>query len=231
MAVMELHVARKSVPGRADVLVDLHLAVKRGEIVVLAGPSGCGKTTTLRIVAGLEHGFEGRLDWPLGAPARIGTVFQEARLLPWRTVRENIAFVRPPDLGAALGRLESLGLVGTEGLYPGALSGGMARRVALARALAVEPDLLLLDEPFTGLDPATAEICRTVLLNYWRACSCTVLLVTHDAAEAASLADRIVLMPGAAGSARVVEVPPARRRRGLAEGARLAASLLQRPAS
>ncbi|MGI4807049.1 MAG: ABC transporter ATP-binding protein [Janthinobacterium lividum] len=192
---LRLHVRRKPIPGRDDVLVDFHLTAAPGEVIALTGASGCGKTTTLRIVAGLDRAFDGRLDWPLGPPARIGTVFQEARLLPWRTVRENIAFVRPPDLATALARLDTLGLGGTDRLYPGALSGGMARRVALARALAVEPDLLLLDEPFSALDPETAQICYHALMAYHHDTGCTVLLVTHDAAEAASLADRIVPMP------------------------------------
>lgn len=192
---LRLHIRRRPIPGRSDVLTDFRLDAGPGEIVALAGPSGCGKTTTLRILCGLDHGFEGALDWPLGPPARIGTVFQEARLLPWRTVRENIAFVRPPDLVAAMARLDNLGLGGTAELYPGALSGGMARRVALARALAVEPDLLLLDEPFTALDPETAQTCYQALMAYRRTTGCTVLLVTHDAVEAASLADRIVRMP------------------------------------
>ena len=192
---LRLQIRRKPLPGRPDVLTGFCLDAEPGEIVALVGPSGCGKTTALRIVCGLEHGFEGSLDWPLGAPARIGTVFQDARLLPWRTVRENIAFVRPPDLVAAMARLDSLGLGGTAGLYPGALSGGMARRVALARALAVEPDLLLLDEPFSALDPDTAQTCYHALIAYRRTTGCTVLLVTHDAVEAASLADRIVRMP------------------------------------
>ena len=192
---LRLHVRRKPLPGRADVLADFSLAAEPGEIVALTGASGCGKTTTLRIVCGLDHGYEGELQWPLGPPARIGTVFQEARLLPWRTVGENIAFVRPPNLAAAIARLDILGLTGTASLYPGALSGGMARRVALVRALAVEPDLLLLDEPFSALDPDTARTCHEALLSYRRNTGCTVLLVTHDAAEAASLADRIVPMP------------------------------------
>lgn len=200
---LQLYVRRKPVPGRADVLVDFRLAAAPGEVVALTGASGCGKTTTLRIVAGLDHAYDGRLDWPLGPPTRIGTVFQQARLLPWRTVRENIAFVRPPNLAAAMARLGSLGLGGTDRLYPGTLSGGMARRVALARALAVEPDLLLLDEPFSALDPETAQTCHHMLMAYHRNTGCTILLVTHDAAEAASLADRIVPMPVA-----LPEIPP-----------------------
>lgn len=192
---LRLHIRRRPLPGRPDVLTGFRLDAEPGEIVALSGPSGCGKTTALRIVCGLEHGFEGTLDWPLGPPARIGTVFQDARLLPWRTVRENIAFVRPPDLVAAMTRLHALGLHGTDRLYPGTLSGGMARRVALARALAVEPDLLLLDEPFTALDPDAAQTCHDAVLHYRRTTGCTILLVTHDAAEAASLADRIVRMP------------------------------------
>ena len=226
---LDVAIARKTMPGREGprtVLADLHFTLEQNEIVALVGPSGCGKTTLLRIIGGLDTQFDGRIAWAGGVAPRIGTVFQEPRLLPWRTVRENIALVRPPDPAAAGALLTSLGLADYANLYPPALSLGMARRAAIARAFAVEPALLLLDEPFVSLDPAMAEQGRTVLAMAWRTQRCTAVLVTHDWAEAASLADRILLL--SAGPAQVVRelvVPEASRRRGIAEGARVAATL------
>ncbi|GAC1337197.1 MAG: ATP-binding cassette domain-containing protein [Acetobacteraceae bacterium] len=227
---LRVRIARKSVPGDPGpriIIEDLAFELEAGEIVGLVGPSGCGKTTLLRIIGGLDKSFEGRIEWPGGATPRIGTVFQQPLLLPWRTVRQNIALVRPPDPEVAARLLSELGLAPFAALYPNALSLGMARRVALARAIAVEPDLLLLDEPFVSLDPATAEAARKVLVQTWSARSCAALVVTHDLAEAASLADRILLL--SAGPCRVVralDVPAASRRRGIVEGARVAASFI-----
>ena len=157
-------------------------------------------------------------------------MFQEPRLLPWRTVRENIALVRPPDPAAAEALLALLGLSPYADLHPPALSLGMARRAAIARAFAIQPALLLLDEPFVSLDPAMAEQGRSVLATAWRTRRCAALLVTHDLAEAASLADRILLL--SQGPARVVRelaVPEGSRRRGIAEGARVAQTLTEGP--
>jgi ABC-type nitrate/sulfonate/bicarbonate transport system ATPase subunit len=228
-ALLDVAVMRKAVPARGGprtVIADLRFNLAEREIVALVGPSGCGKTTLLRIIGGLDAVYDGRIAWAAGAPPRIGTVFQEPRLLPWRTVRQNIALVRPPDPGVAAGLLALLGLTPFADLYPPALSLGMARRAAIARAFAIEPALLLLDEPFVSLDPGMAEQGRAVLAAAWQARSCAALLVTHDLAEAASLADRILLL--SAGPARVlreVVVPEASRRRGIAEGARVAAGL------
>lgn len=141
---VEAWIARKAVPGRV-VIEGFGLTLEAGEITALVGPSGCGKTTILRIIAGLDTQFEGVVAWAGGAPGRIGTVFQEPRLLPWCTVAENIALVSPADPELMPALLDQLGLGNTAGLYPAKLSGGMARRVALCRALAVAPDLLLLD--------------------------------------------------------------------------------------
>ena len=225
-------------------LADVRFTLRRGEIMALVGPSGCGKTTLLRLIGGLDSAFEGELRWTGGMPPRIGTVFQEPRLLPWRTVAQNIALARPPDPAAADALLDVLGLSGVRDAYPGALSLGMARRVAIARAFAVQPELVLLDEPFVSLDPAMAERGRRVLLDAWRARPTTALLVTHDMAEAASLADRILALsnvpepggpeanrpgsgqPAPGGPARLVgeaPVPPDLRRRGIEVGARTAA--------
>ena len=223
---LRMEVARKDAGGRA-VIADLRFDLAAGEIVALVGPSGCGKTTLLRIVGGLDTRFQGRVTWSGGAAPRIGTVFQEPRLLPWRTVRQNIALVHPPDPAAAEALLDTLGLAPHGDLYPPALSLGMARRAAIARAFAMQPGLLLLDEPFVSLDPAMAEQGRQVLAAAWSARRCAALLVTHDLAEAASLADRILLL--SAGPAQVIQdvvVPDGRRRKGIAEGARVAADLL-----
>ena len=226
---LDVNVARKSVMGRngsRTVIADLRFTLERDEIVALVGPSGCGKTTLLRVIGGLDTRFDGRIAWADGITPRIGTVFQEPRLLPWRTVRQNIALVHPPDPAAAEALLALLGLEPYGDLYPPALSLGMARRAAIARAFAIQPALLLLDEPFVSLDPAMAEQGRMVLATAWRTRRCAALLVTHDLAEAASLADRILLL--SAGPARVVReivVPEVSRRRGIAEGARAAAAL------
>jgi NitT/TauT family transport system ATP-binding protein len=196
------------------VIEDLRFELGQREIVALVGPSGCGKTTTLRIIAGLDRAFEGEIQWPEGAARRIGTMFQEPRLLPWRTVRQNLALVRPPDPALAAALLEELGVAASADLYPGALSLGMARRVALVRAFAVEPDLLLLDEPFVSLDPASAEIARALFIRTWRARPCAALLVTHDMAEATGLADRILMLSGEGCHVlRTEAVPPSQLRR------------------
>ena len=173
----------------------LAFELPQNTFTALIGPSGCGKTTTLRILAGLDRDFEGEIA-PTLATRRIGYVFQEPRLLPWRTVEQNIRLALPPDRhGVDLGPLlRELGIEDFRGRFPGELSLGMARRAGLARAFAVTPEVLLLDEPFVSLDAATAERLRRLLLDLWRMDPMTVLLVTHNVREAVSLADRIVLL-------------------------------------
>ena len=181
--------------GELAVLGSIELTLGAREIVALVGPSGCGKTTLLRIIGGLDPNFQGSLEWHDGTPPHIGTVFQEPRLLPWRTVRQNVLLAqRTADSELADNLLQTLDLASFAAAFPATLSLGMARRVAIARAFAIAPELVLLDEPFVSLDPAMAARSRELLLNTWRARPTAALLVTHDRAEAASLADRILLL-------------------------------------
>ncbi len=167
--------------------------MEAGEVAALVGPSGCGKTTLLRIVAGLERDYEGTVNLP--AHGTLGMVFQEPRLLPWRTVEQNVRLAAPRAADATLDALfGTLGLAAHRAHYPGELSLGLARRVALARAFAVEPDLLLLDEPFVSLDVALATRLREELADLVRSRPVTTLLVTHDVDEAIGLADRLILL-------------------------------------
>jgi NitT/TauT family transport system ATP-binding protein len=178
---------------RIPAIRDLLLEVRPQSMTVLMGPSGCGKTTLLRIVAGLDTRFLGRVHVPDNT--RIGIMFQEPRLLPWRTVRQNIAIVAENLSNAELDHLASaVGIADMLPRYPQELSLGLARRVALARAFAPRPDLLLLDEPFVSLDERTADRLRRLLLDVWSARPSTALLVTHNPREAILLADQLVLL-------------------------------------
>lgn len=175
------------------VLGELAFSLGNGEVAALVGPSGCGKTTLLRIIAGLDSDFEGSVALP--AHGMLGMVFQEPRLLPWRTVEQNVRLAAPQATDAALGTLfQALGLTAHRDHYPGELSLGLARRVALARAFAVEPDLLLLDEPFVSLDDALAARLRDELADLVNRRPITTLLVTHNVEEAIGLADRLLLL-------------------------------------
>lgn len=172
---------------------DLVLEVRPQSMTVLMGPSGCGKTTLLRILAGLNSDFTGTVRVPDNA--RIGVMFQEPRLLPWRTVRQNIQLVAEDLSNADLEKLAaSVEISDKLPRYPQELSLGLARRVALARAFAPRPDLLLLDEPFVSLDERTADRLRRLLLEVWSARPTTAILVTHNAREAILLADELVLL-------------------------------------
>jgi NitT/TauT family transport system ATP-binding protein len=196
--ILRLRIERKAFAtdfGELPVLANLELTLGMREIVALVGPSGCGKTTLLRIVGGLDADFKGALEWHGARLPCIGTVFQEPRLLPWRTVRENLLLAQRmpnPDLADEL--LARLGLAPFRDAYPRTLSLGMARRVAIVRAFAIEPQLVLLDEPFVSLDEAMAARSREVLLNAWQARPTAVMIATHDRAEAASLADRVLVL-------------------------------------
>ena len=219
---LEIEVAEKRYPARDDsgareVLRDLRLAVPRGQFLCVLGPSGCGKTTLLNIVAGLDRDFAGSVGWSDQALPRVGYVFQEPRLLPWLTVSENVELVlkeQEPDPDFVAHLLEVAGLEEFRQAYPQRLSLGLARRVALVRAFAIKPDLLLMDEPFVSLDRPTAERLRGLLVRIWSERPTTVIFVTHDLGEALQLADRIVQLSAApAAVVADLEVPLPREAR------------------
>ena len=190
--------------GDLQALADVNLTVEDGEFVALVGPSGCGKTTFLRNVAGLEQADEGGVylaDQKIEGPGRDrGFVFQQDSLLPWRTVMDNTIVglelagkIDAADIERVRKLLELVGLAGFEHYYPRQLSGGMRQRVNLARALAIDPKVLLMDEPFSALDAQTREIMQSELQRIWEEGRKTVLFVTHQIDEAVFLADRVLV--------------------------------------
>src|ERR1700730_7206013 len=190
------------------VLHDVAFSLRKGEICALLGPSGCGKTTLLRIISGLDSDFEGWVRLP--SRHRIGMVFQEPRLLPWRSVAQNLRLVGSSSENDFAEIVAALRLSKNLDHFPGELSLGLARRVAIARAFAVKPDLLLLDEPFVSLDASLAARLREELLALVLKRAATTLIVTHDVEEAISLADRIIVLSAAPGrilADRTIEAP------------------------
>jgi NitT/TauT family transport system ATP-binding protein len=212
---------RGKVESPIAALADVSLQIMPGEFVCLVGPSGCGKTTLLRLMDGLLEPDDGQIlidgaEQPVPGP-QAGFVFQSFRLLPWRTVVDNVEFpleIQRLDKAERKARAERyvrlVGLEGFEHSYPHELSGGMQQRVGLARALALEPQILLMDEPFAALDAQTREFMQMELSRIWQHLGISVVFVTHSLDEALYLADRIVLMgprPGKVQEVLSVQMP------------------------
>ncbi|MEV4604372.1 ABC transporter ATP-binding protein [Amycolatopsis sp. NPDC049253] len=221
---------RSGTPGGGLVALDgVDLTVRPGEFIAVVGPSGCGKTTLLRLIAGMTGPTRGSIVVGAGEvrDARTGFVFQHASLYPWRTVLQNVAFglelrAREPrrsrrTRGAVRARarelVELVGLAGFESYFPHQISGGMQQRANLARALAIAPELLLMDEPFSALDAQTREELQIELQRIAVEANTTTVFVTHDIGEALYLADRVVVLTGRPGRIKeVLECPTARPR-------------------
>ena len=211
--------------GKAlSVLQDINLTVNEEEFVALVGPSGCGKSTLLNIASGLLEPTSGTVKFTqveAGYEPRMSIVFQETGLFPWRNVHDNIAFGletagMPTDEREQRIKhyIELVGLKGFEKSFPHQLSGGMRQRVGIARALAIEPDLLLMDEPFSALDAQTRTIMQEELVTLWEKTRLTTLYVTHNIQEAVMLADRVVLLsrrPGKVNKILTIAIPHADR--------------------
>jgi ABC-type nitrate/sulfonate/bicarbonate transport system ATPase subunit len=178
----------------------LSFDVSTREFVCLLGPSGCGKTTLLNLIAGLDRDYDGDISIHQAPGRRLAYLFQTPRLLPWRTVLENVTLSAGEEarsLEVARALLAKVGLHSFENAFPGQISVGMQRRVALARAFAFSPGVLLMDEPFVSLDEPSADKLRMLLSTLWRENPTTVLFVTHDVREAIRLAERLVILSGA----------------------------------
>jgi ABC-type nitrate/sulfonate/bicarbonate transport system ATPase subunit len=201
---MDIRFSSKSF-GARQVLKPISLSLADRKVTALLGPSGIGKTTLLRLIAGLETDDSGRT----AAQAAVGFVFQEPRLMPWLTAWQNTDLAAPTR-----DWLSRVGLEGFENHYPRQLSLGMARRVALARALACGPELLILDEPFASLDEATASDMKALLSGMFSATPVTAILVSHQPEDAAQLADAVIMLegsPAGVGLALPISVPRGRR--------------------
>jgi NitT/TauT family transport system ATP-binding protein len=226
---IEIENLSKLFPGKRDsepvlALQDVNLTVRDNEFLTILGPSGCGKTTLLRLIAGLLHWDDGEIKVdgkPVRGPgAERAMVFQSFALLPWMSVLDNVAFgleiagvPKQQRYERANELVEIVGLTGFEKRYPMELSGGMQQRVGLARALAVKPKVLLMDEPFGALDEQTRRLLQEELLAIWEKERTTVVFITHSMEEAVLLGDRVVLMSARPGRIeQIVDVPLARPR-------------------
>ena len=198
-----------------EVLHDISLQVKQGEFITIVGHSGCGKSTLLKIICGLvgyEDGQVERNGHPVTGPGpKCGMVFQDHRLLPWLKIKDNVGFglgdlPKQEREEKVRKHLELVGLAGFENSYPSQLSGGMSQRAAIARGLANNPTILLLDEPFGALDAFTRDQMQTLLLKLWQETGKQVLLITHDIEEAVFMATELVLL--SPGPGRVLERLP-----------------------
>ncbi len=200
-------------------LKNINFSIEKQEFVVLVGPSGCGKSTLLNIVGGLMSPTNGTVyfEGTQGKKPNLGIVFQEIALFPWRTVYENVIYGLE-ESGASKQEqqkkgkhyIEMVGLQGFEGAYPKQLSGGMRQRAGIARALAIEPDLLLMDEPFSALDAQTRTLMQEELLTIWNRTKLSTLYVTHNIQEAVYLADRVIVLsrhPGQIKSIINIDLP------------------------
>ena len=208
--------------GAIHALQDINLTVEPGEFISMVGPSGCGKTTLLWSIAGLHKLSSGTIS--LGAEVitkpnpSIGMMFQEANLLPWRTIQKNIEFPfeirgQRPDFQRIEALLQRVGLGGFGGKMPKELSGGMQQRASIVRALASDPDVLLMDEPFGALDAFTRDEMNKLVEEIWIEARKTVVLITHSIAEAVFLADKVYIMSARPGRiARIVDIRFARPR-------------------
>jgi len=216
--ILSINHLSKSFPKNGEELVaiqDFNLDVKDGEFICILGPSGCGKTTLLRIIAGLERQTSGKMllkgNEITGPGSDRGMVFQEFGLFPWRTVRRNVEFGLelkkvPADKRAETSKkyIDLVGLTGFEQSHPNELSGGMRQRVGIARALANDPAILLMDEPFGALDAQTRNLMQKELLRIWSEAKKTVIFITHSVDEAVFVADRVVVMTARPGSVKQI---------------------------
>jgi NitT/TauT family transport system ATP-binding protein len=210
--------------GNVTALTDVTFDMRRGEFLSIIGPSGCGKSTVMRVLGGLDNDYEGHASIhgedpnELRKRHRIGVAFQDSAMLPWRTVRKNLALPyqisrERVNSGDVEGLLKLVGLESFGDAYPSQLSGGMRQRASIARALARDPEVLLLDEPFGALDDVTRQRMNFELQRIWTASEPTTLMVTHSIPEAVLLSDRIIVMTGRPGTiSTIIDVPIPRLR-------------------
>jgi ABC-type nitrate/sulfonate/bicarbonate transport system ATPase subunit len=216
MTILRVDIRKKTYANGCCAIENLTFTAQSGEFIAIVGPSGTGKTTLLNLIAGLDREMEGDIEFSSAASAPVSSrtsfMLQEPRLIPWLNVQQNLALVLDPQTQAHPSNgsiatlpdlLTQVGLSGCGAMFPSQLSGGMQRRVALLRAFIVEPDILLMDEPFQSLDAPTAHQLRVVLQELWQRTRPTVLFVTHSLREALSLADRILFL--SASPAKVIQ--------------------------